>query len=46
MRIIDVWRREKNLLKENWVLIDLLDLFMQFDIDLLDGLDSQARLKP
>ena len=35
MRIIDVWRRQDDLLVENWVLIDFLDLFLQFGIDLL-----------
>ena len=34
MRVMDWWRREGGLLRENWVFIDLPDLFMQFGIDL------------
>ncbi|MDK1118111.1 MAG: ester cyclase [Anaerolineae bacterium] len=36
MRIMDWWRREAEWLVENWVLIDLPDLFLQFGVDLLD----------
>lgn len=36
MRVMDWWKREDGLLVENWVLIDLVDLFMQFGIDLFD----------
>ena len=35
MRVMDFWRRDGNLLAENWVLIDLPDLFLQFGVDLL-----------
>lgn len=35
MRVMDFWRRKDALLHENWVLIDLPDLFRQFGIDLL-----------
>jgi predicted ester cyclase len=38
MRVMDFWRREDHLLAENWVLIDLPDLFLQFGVDLLAGL--------
>ncbi len=34
-RIMDFWRREGDKLIENWVLIDLLDVFRQFGVDLL-----------
>ncbi len=34
MRVMDFWRREQDLLAENWVLIDLPDLFLQFGVDL------------
>lgn len=35
MRVMDFWRNENGLLAENWVLIDMLDLFMQLGYDLL-----------
>ena len=35
MRVMDFWRNENGLLAENWVLIDMLDLFMQLGHDLL-----------
>lgn len=34
MRVMDWWRREGDLLAENWVFIDLPDLFLQFGRDL------------
>ena len=33
-RVMDFWRREGDLLSENWVLIDLIDAFRQFGVDL------------
>ena len=36
MRVMDWWRREGDMLAENWVFIDLVDLFLQFGIDLFD----------
>ena len=34
-RIMDFWRREDDMLVENWVFIDMVDLISQFGIDLL-----------
>ncbi len=34
MRVMDFWRRGDTLLEENWVFIDLPDLFLQFGRDL------------
>ena len=34
MRVMDFWRCEQNLLAENWVIIDLPNLFLQFGVDL------------
>jgi predicted ester cyclase len=34
-RIMDFWRRDGNMLAENWVFIDMIDLIGQFGIDLL-----------
>jgi len=35
MRVMDFWRREGDLLAENWVFIDMIDLLMQLGIDVL-----------
>ena len=35
MRVMDFWRREGELLRENWVFIDQLDLLMQMDFDVM-----------
>jgi predicted ester cyclase len=34
-RIMDIWRRDGDLLAENWVFIDMIDLLAQFGIDVL-----------
>lgn len=34
MRVMDFWRREGDLLAQNWVFIDLVDVFLQFGVDL------------
>jgi predicted ester cyclase len=41
MRIMDLWRREGERLAENWVFIDMVDLFGQFGIDLLPNHERQ-----
>jgi hypothetical protein len=33
MRSLDFWRREGNLLRENWVLVDLLSVYDQLGVD-------------
>ncbi len=33
---IDIWVREGDMLVENWVFVDLVDVFLQFGIDLFD----------
>ena len=35
MRVMDFWRREDDTLRENWVFIDLIDLFLQMDMDVM-----------
>lgn len=35
MRVMDFWRRDGDLLAENWVLIDVLDLLNQMGVDIL-----------
>jgi predicted ester cyclase len=34
LRSLDFWRVEKGLIRENWVLIDLLDVFQQIGVDI------------
>ena len=41
MRVMDFWRREQNLLSENWVIIDLPNLFLQFGVDLFAHLKGK-----
>ena len=36
-RIMDFWRREDDMLVENWVFIDMIDLIGQLGVDLLPG---------
>ena len=33
MRSLDFWRLEKGLIRENWVLVDLLDMYDQIGVD-------------
>ena len=33
LRVMDIWRREGDLLRENWVAIDIPDMLMQMGID-------------
>lgn len=35
LRSLDFWRMEGNLIRENWVLVDLLDLYDQIGVDVL-----------
>lgn len=35
MHVMDWWRRDGDLLVENWVLIDLLDIYRQLGVDML-----------
>jgi len=42
MRVMDWWRREGNMLKENWVFIDKVDLLKQLGIDVFELLKHQT----
>ena len=42
MRIMDFWRRDGDLLAENWVLIDVIHLLLQLDYDVFDRIRFQA----
>ncbi len=35
MRSLDFWRLENGLIRENWVLVDLLDMYRQIGVDVL-----------
>ena len=35
MRVVDIYRRDKNKLSENWVFIDILYYLFQHGVDLL-----------
>ena len=45
MRVMDFWRREDNLLRENWVFIDMIELLLQMDIDVMGALNLNSKLK-
>ena len=36
MRSLDFWRREGDLLRENWVLVDILDVYNQIGVDVFE----------
>lgn len=40
---VDIWVREGDMLVENWVFVDLVDVFLQFGIDLFERMRSQFR---
>ncbi|WP_372911344.1 ester cyclase [Salinigranum sp.] len=43
MRVIDVWRREGDLLAENWVFIDMIDLLDQLGVDVFERLRTNPQ---
>jgi hypothetical protein len=42
---LDFWRCEKGLIRENWVLIDLLDVYDQLGIDVLERMREFNKAK-
>jgi predicted ester cyclase len=42
MRVMDWWRREGDWLVENWVFIDMIDLFLQLGVDIFEMQNSQT----
>lgn len=49
MSLMDFWRREGDLLVENWVLIDIIDILQQMGCDLFERMEQQlksGRLNP
>ena len=41
IRDFDWWRREENLLVENWIPIDMIDIFRQLGVDLMARMRAQ-----
>lgn len=46
MRVMDVWRREGDMLVENWVLIDLIDLLAQMGVDVFQRMEELIGDRP
>lgn len=48
MRSLDFWRCENGLIRENWVLVDILDVYRQIDVDVFARLRefNKARTRP
>ncbi len=40
LRSLDFWRMEGSLIRENWVLVDLLDLYAQLGVDVLGRMNE------
>ena len=43
-RVSDWWRREGNLLIENWVFVDLIDMLKQLDYDVFKETNIQLQI--
>ncbi|MDU8910278.1 ester cyclase [Aestuariicoccus sp. MJ-SS9] len=46
MRSLDFWRLEGGLIRENWVLVDLLDMYAQIGVDVLARMRELAAIRP
>ena len=46
LRSLDFWRVEGGLIRENWVLVDLLDLYAQIGVDVLARMREIAGARP
>ena len=45
MRSLDFWRVEDGLIRENWVLVDLLDIFNQIGLDVFARLNEFNKVR-
>ena len=43
LRVMDIWRREGELLKENWVAIDIIDMCSQMGLDVFAMMKQQLK---
>ena len=43
MRVMDFWRREEDRLKENWVLIDMVNVLKQLGVDVFQLLKKEVK---
>ncbi|MCV5926940.1 ester cyclase, partial [Vibrio parahaemolyticus] len=41
LRVMDIWRREGDLLKENWVAIDIVHILLQLGYDVFAQMKEQ-----
>ena len=41
MRVMDFYREDEGLIRENWVPIDIIDVLLQLDVDVLTRVRSQ-----
>ena len=46
MRSLDFWRIEKGLIRENWVLVDLLDVYDQVGVDVFSRVREFNKARP
>ncbi|MDJ0821053.1 MAG: ester cyclase [Paracoccaceae bacterium] len=46
MRSLDFWRLENGLIRENWVLVDLLDMYAQIGVNVLQRMQEIASIRP
>ena len=40
MRSLDFWRCEEGLIRENWVLVELLDVYTQIGVDVFRRMEE------
>ena len=45
MRSLDFWRCENGLIRENWVLVDLLDVYHQLGVDVFERMRELTRMR-
>ena len=46
MRSLDFWRCENGMIRENWVLVDLLDVYNQLNVDVFARLREFNKARP
>ncbi|MGB7317588.1 MAG: ester cyclase [Planktotalea sp.] len=46
MRSLDFWRIERGVIRENWVLVDLLDIYRQIGLDVFARLAEFNKVRP